>query len=518
VTPVRASRPVRARAAAALIAAVLGAACSRGPATDRLAIALPAGPFTITPAAAGEEFSISILSNVYESIVDLGPDLVLRPGLAASWQTPDDSTWVFALRPGARWHDGEPVRAAQVIESLARTREDAGSRMRVELAVVERMEAPDDHTVVVHTSEPLGHLANRLANVRIWRPGAHPSDPALGSGPYRVRAWTPGGDTTLQAFDGYDGGRPSLREVVFRAVPEAAQRMRLLRAGEVQLVVDAPPDEMAALSEDERLMAVSRKGARVVFLAVDCARARTPYVDDPRNPFADLRVREALSLAVDREALVRGPLRRLAATVDQLVGPEVFGFNDALRPFPHDPERARALLAEAGWTQGFAVDLDYPSGKYRGAELVAADLARQLAPVGIRLRPRPQPPEEFFGRMRRRDTSLYLLGWIGTSGDAGPSYEYLLRTATGGFGHDNGGGYSNPELDRLVEEARHLGPVDRLPLLRRVAEIVYHDKPVIPLYRAADVYALDRGLEFTPRLDRRLLAAEIHWRRADLAR
>lgn len=506
------------RAAAALLAAALCAACSRAPATDRLVIALPAGPFTITPAAAGEEFSISILSNVYESIVDLGPDLVLRPGLAESWQTPDDNTWVFALRRGARWHDGEPVRAAQVVESLERTRQDPGSRMRVELAVVARLEAPDDRTVVVRTSEALGHLANRLANVRIWRPGAHPSDPALGSGPYRVRAWTPGGDTTLQAFDGYDGGRPGLREVVFRAVPEAAQRMRLLRAGDVQLVVDAPPDEMAALAEDERLTAVSRKGARVVFLAVDCAREKTPYVDGPRNPFADLRVRDALSLAVDREALVRGPLRRLAATVDQVVGPEVFGFHDALRPVPHDPERARALLAEAGWTDGFAVDLDYPIGKYRGAELVAAELVRQLAPVGIRLRPRPQAPEEFFGRLGRRDTSLYLLGWIGTSGDAGPSYEYLLRTTRGGFGHDNAGGYSNPELDRLVEQARHLGPADRLPLLRRVAEIVYHDKPVIPLYRAADVYALDRRLEFTPRLDRRLLAAEIRWRHADLAR
>jgi peptide/nickel transport system substrate-binding protein len=500
-----------ARVAAALLAVALGAACNGEPDTERLAVAVPAGPFTIMPAAAGEEFAISILSNVYESIVDLGPDLVLRPGLAQSWQTPDDHTWVFALRRGARWHDGEAVRAVQVIESLERTRQDPGSRMRVELAVVERMEAPDEHTVVVRTSRPLGHLANRLANVRIWRPGARPADPALGSGPYRVRAWTPGGDTTLQSVDGYDG-RSGLREVVFRAVPEAAQRMRLLRAGDVQLVVDAPPDEMAALEVDPRLTVASRKGARVVFLAVDCARERTPYVDAQRNPFADLRVRDALSLAVDREALVRGPLRRLASTVDQVVGPEVFGYHDGLRPAPHDPERARALLAEAGWAEGFAVALDYPSGKYRGAELVAGELARQLAPVGIRLRPRPQPPEEFFDRLRRRDTSLYLLGWIGTSGDAGPSYEYLLRTAEGGFGHDNGGGYSNPELDRLVEQARHLGAVDRLPLLRRVAEIVHRDKPVIPLYRPTDVYALDRRLEFNPRLDRRVIAAEIRWR------
>ncbi len=503
---------MRARASAALLAAAPGTTCGRAPTTDRLVVAVPAGPFTIDPAAAAEEFSISILSNVYESIVDLGPDLVLRPGLAESWQTPDDHTWTFALRPGARWHDGEPVRAADVIASLERTREDPGSRMRAELAAVLRMEAPDDHTVVVHTSEAVGHLANRLANVRIWRPGTRGADPPLGSGPYRVRAWTPGGDTTLQAFDAYDGGRPRLREVVFRAVPEAAQRMRLLRAGDVQLVVDAPPDEMAALEEDRRLTVASRKGARVVFLAVDCARERTPYVDSPRNPFADLRVRNALSLAVDREALVRGPLRRLASPIDQVVGPEVFGYHDGLSPPAHDPARARALLAEAGFADGFAVDLDYPIGKYRGAELVAADLARQLAPLGIRLRPRPQPPEEFFRRQRSRDTSLYLLGWIGTSGDAGPSYEYLLRTPDGAFGHDNGGGYSNPELDRLVERARHLGPVDRLPLLRRVAELVARDRPVIPLYRPTDVYALDRRLECTPRLDRRVVAAEIRWR------
>jgi peptide/nickel transport system substrate-binding protein len=512
VSPVPASRPVHARAAVGVLALAIGMGCAREPAVDRLEIALPAGPFTIAPGAAGEEFSISILSNVYESIVDLGPDLVLRPGLAESWQTPDDSTWVFALRPGARWHDGEPVRASQVIESLERTRHSAGSRRRIELAAVERMEAPDDHTMVVHTSEPHGHLANRLANVSIWRPGARPEDPALGTGPYRVRAWTPGGDTTLQAFDGFEGGHPTLREVLFRAVPEAAQRMRLLRAGDVQLVVDAPPDEMGALAEDRRLMAVSRKGARVVFLAVDCARAQTPYVDAPRNPFADLRVRTALALALDRDALVRGPLRRLASTVDQLVGPEVFGYHDGLPAVRHEPERARALLAEAGWPDGFAVDLDFPTGKYRGAELVTAEMARQLLPVGIRLRPRAQEPEVFFARLERRDTSLYLLGWIGTSGDAGPTYEYLLHTATAGFGRENAGGYSNPELDRLVEQARHLGPVDRLPLLRRVAEIVHRDQPVVPLYRAADVYALDRRLEFAPRLDRRIRAAEIRWR------
>jgi peptide/nickel transport system substrate-binding protein len=228
-------------------------------------------------------------------------------------------------------------------------------------------------------------------------------------------------------------------------------------------------------------------------------------------------VREALSLAVDREALVRGPLRRLAATVDQLVGPEVFGFTT--RCGRSRTTRARAgALAEAGWTQGFAVDPRLPE---RQVPRGGAGRSRARATARSRRHPPASAPAAARGVLRapeRRDTSLYLLGWIGTSGDAGPSYEYLLRTATGGFGHDNGGGYSNPELDRLVEEARHLGPVDRLPLLRRVAEIVYHDKPVIPLYRAADVYALDRGLEFTPRLDRRLLAAEIHWRRADLAR
>lgn len=502
--------PLRCACVAGLL---LGAgACTTEPASERLVVALPAGPFTIAPAAAAEEFSISVLSNVYESIVDLDADLVLRPGLAESWQTPDDTTWVFRLRPGARWHDGEPVRAAQVVESLERTRADPRSRRRTELGPDDRLETPDDHTVVVRTREPLGYLANRLANVPIWRPGARPEDSALGSGPYRVRAWTPGGDTTLQAFDGGDGPHASVREVVFRAVPEAAQRMRLLRAGEVHLVVDAPPDEMDALADDPRLLGVSRKGARVMFLAVDCARAVTPFVAAPRNPFADVRVRTALSLAVDRQALVRGPLRLLASPVGQLVGPEVFGYHDALPPAPHQPERARELLAEAGFPDGFSVDLDYPRGKYRGAEVVTAELSRQLAPVGIRMRPRAQSPEEFFARLDRHDTSAYLLGWIGTSGDAGPTYEYLLRTADGTFGRDNAGGYSNPELDRLVDEARHLGAADRLPKLRRVAEIVDRDKPVVPLYRAADVYALDRRLEFTPRLDRRVLAAEIRWR------
>lgn len=498
------------RAAVGILALVFATACARPAPRDRLLIALPSGPLTLLPHASNEEFTNSVLANVYEPLVDLDAGLGLRPGLARAWHTPDDLTWVFELRPHVRWHDGQRLRASQVAESLERARSDPESRRRAEMTAVAAIDAPDDATIRIRTRIPLGPLPNRLTNVPVWtRPGNQ--GPAQGTGPYRIRNWTPGGDTILEAFDGYDRARPPWREVVFRAVADANERVQLLRAGQVDLVLDAPPEGIAALEGDPRARSAAVKGLRTIFLVMDCARPRTPYVDAGRNPFVDRRVRKALALAVDREALVRGPLRGHAEIVDQIVGPEVSAHRAPAR-HPHDLAAARALLAEAGWHRGFTADLHFPTGKYRGIDEVAQALADQLAPLGVRLRPRPSAPEAFVSQVERRDTSLYLLGSLNVSGDAGLSYEYLLHTQRDGFGKDNGGGYSKPDVDRLLQEATRLAPSRRWQLLAAVADAVHDDVPVVPLYRQTDLYAVATGLEFTPRIDRRIRAADMAWK------
>jgi peptide/nickel transport system substrate-binding protein len=371
------------------------------------------------------------------------------------------------------------------------------------------MDAPDDLTVRIRMKMPLGPLPNRLTNVPVWR-RSDSQGPAQGTGPYRVRSWTPTGDTVLEAVPGYDREQGPWREVVFRAIPDDKERLRLLRAGEVDLIVDAPLGEVGSLDNDPQSRSARVNGLRTLFLGMDCARPQTPHVDGGRNPFADKRVRKALALAVDREALVRGPLFGHAQLADQIVPLEVSGAPTA-GAHAYDLAAARLLLNDAGWSNGFAADLDFPTGKYRAIDDVAQALVRQLASLGIRLRPQAWTPERFLEKVEHRDTSLYLLGSLNLSGDTGLSYEYLLHTAGVDHGKDNASGYSNPRLDTLLARASRLAPLDRAETLASVAVLIHEDVPVVPLYRQEDLYAHARALSFTPRVDRRLRVVEMRW-------
>lgn len=503
----------RVRSALFIVAVLLLPVCRRDPGPSRLVVAYPSGPITLLPhASTNEEFTTSIFGNVFETLVGLDENLGLRPGLAESWHNPDDLTWVFRLRRGARLHDGRLLEGRHVVESLERARSDPESTCQAELTAVAGIEAPDPDTVVIKTRFPFAPLPNRLTNVPIWAK-ALSGGPPVGTGPYRIHTWTIHGDTVLEAFDQHHGGAPSLRIVEFKVVPDTLERLRLLREGKVNLIVDVPPEQIAALQAEPTLRTVARQGLRVMFLAMDCARSKSSYLSIPENPFRDARVRRAVALAIDRGALVKGPLGGHATVVDQVIAPEVFGYHASLPERPFDPAEARRLLREAGHGNGFDVDLDFMPGKYQAIEAIVAHVAANLAELRIRIRPRPYPPSVFLDRIERRDTAFYILGWISNSGDAELTYEYLLHTPGGGFGLENGGGYSSPPVDRFLElAAGRLRPEERRPFLRQVAETILTDAPVIPLYRQTDLYALSKDVEFTPRLDRRIRAARIRWR------
>ncbi len=500
------SRPL----AALVIAAALAPACSRpAPPPSRLAIAFPRGLPSLDLYDPGHEsVSSSILANVYEALVELGPDLTPRPGLAVSWHSPDPLTWVFQMRPGVRFHDGRPLTSGDVVAALERSRRDGWTRGELEPVV--QVEARGAEEVVFRTREPFEGLLARLTYVLIDG-GAVPGGVAPGTGPYRIRSWRPGGPLLLEAFEGYWGGAPPIREVEFREVPEAAARARAVESGEVQLASDVSPDDMARLASRPGLRTVGRPGLRLVFLALDCARKRSPHVAPAGNPLRDPRVREALDLAFDREALAAGPWRGYAEPAWQLPAPGDTGF-DATLPAPrHDPARARRLLAEAGHPRGFELTVDTMQGV---GEPVFGALAAQAAEAGIRLRLRSAAPREFLERVEARDVSAYLLRWTGESGTAQDSYASLLHTRRGELGYMNGGGWSEPRFDALLERVAGLRAHEkRAPLLLEATRLVAQERPILPLYRLHDLFAFSDRLEFDPRRQRTVRVAELRFRR-----
>lgn len=499
------SRPL----AALLLAAALGTACSRpAPPPARLVIAYPRGLPSLDLFDPGHEsVSSSILANVYESLVELGPDLTPRPGLASSWHSPDPLTWVFQLRTGVRFHDGRPLTSADVVAALERGRRDGWTRG--ELEPVAQVETRGADGVVFRTREPFEGLLSRLTYVFIDG-GAAPGGIAPGTGPYRIRSWRPGGPLLLEAFEGHRDGPPPIREVEFRELPEATARARALERGEAQLVSDVAPDDMARLAALPGLRAVGRPGVRVVFLALDCARERSPHVSPPGNPLRDPRVREALDLALDRAALTAGPWRGFAEPAWQLPAPGDTGY-DAQLPAPrHDPAEARRLLAAAGQAQGFELTVDAMQGV---GEPVFEALAAQTAAVGIRLRPRVSAPGPFLARVEARDSSAYLLRWTNDRGSVQDSYASLLHTTRDSLGYMNGGGWSDARFDGLLKRVSGLRAHEkRAPLLVEATRLVARERPLLPLYRLHDLFAFSDRLEFDPRGQRRLRVAQLRFK------
>jgi peptide/nickel transport system substrate-binding protein len=493
------------RLGATLGTALFLCACA---AESRVVVGLPSGPAAALPYGSVEEFTNSILSNVYETLVELDAGLGMHAGVAETWYTPDDHTWIFRLRENVMLHDGRMLDAHMAAASIRRARDDPSSKRRSELAAVSAIEVRDARTLVLRTDQPLASLPARLVSIPIAV--ATENGDWVGSGAYRIHRWAEGGDVALQAFPQHRRGAPAIRELEFRVVPAVQERVRQIRAGELDLTFDLPPSEIARLADVPSVRTLTARGLRVVFLGLRCA----PLLPSgERNPLHDVRVRTAIALAIDRHSLVAGPLGGAGEVIGQIIAPGVVGHADSLPPPGFSPQAARRLLAEAGFN-GFSLDLDYMPAKYRAMDAVVKALAADLLPLGIRVRPRAWEPAAFFERLERREPASYLLGWMSTNGDAGLTYEYLLHTPGAGKGVGNGGSCSDGEVDeRLDAASKIMSAQEREPALGSIAARVQATWPVVPLYAQNELYAMAADLEFQPRLDRRIRGRDLRWRR-----
>jgi peptide/nickel transport system substrate-binding protein len=502
------SRPC-ARRAAAVAALWLCAGC--GERFERVVVAYPDIPSDLHPHRGGSEYAQSIGANVYEALTARDAELSVGQRLARSWRTPDERTWVVELEEGVRFHDGTELVAEHVSRSIEAARSDPRSFYHDAVDVIETVAVHGSRTIVFETRRPVADLPSRLSYVAICTENPA-GGPPLGTGPYRVVEFEPGSRVRLGRFPSYHGEAPRVASLEFAAIADAGSRLHALRDGSVDLVPSrgVPLQQLEAAAEDPDLVVSSRLGVRIYFLVMDVSRPENPDAAGGKgNPFLDTRVRRALTLAVDRGALARHPDVRGEA-IDQLAVPGAFGYHRGLAAPRHDPEAARRLLAEAGYPDGFEVALDIAAD----SQEVLASLEGDLGGVGIRILPRLQRIADLLERVRRRDTALAMVSWIATAADLGASAEYLLHTPTQSYGRYNGGSWSNPEADALIEaSAAAFDPARRAGLLLRLAEIVAEEAPVVPLIRNRDSYALRRGLQFVPRLDRRILGAELRWER-----
>lgn len=472
-------------------------------------VAFQNAPSTLDPHLHNETVAWSLLSNFYDALVGFTPEMKVEPALASSWEQLDSNHTRFHLRAGVSFHDGSPLSADDVVASFERARTHPRSRIRHHLAGIVAVRA-EAGAVVVETSDPSPTLLNRLAFVFVVPRGEAARDEItapIGTGPYRVVERARDGSVRAEAFAGWQG-RPALPRVTFTFVEDEGERIHAFLRGEIDVAAAFPEVEARAAAERPGLRTEAQPQLQVRWLQVNPEAASGPA----RRALADPRVRRAMLAALDRQRLANTVFRGYATVASQYVHPVAFGYDAGLRPAPFDLALARRLMGEAGFAEGFAVELAHGMGSPGFIEAIVEDLGR----IGIRVTARPMTFPEVMRRAKAGELPLASFGRSCTTADASEVFDAAFRTPdpARGLGEENYGAYSDPEVDRLLEAAAvELDAARRLLLLQQAQRRVLEAAPVLPLIERWGLMGVSARVQVTPRYDGWLRVAGFTFRR-----
>ena len=473
---------------------------------------------SLDPYYHNETATSSVLSNIFDTLIRFDADYQLVPGLATSWKALDDTTWEVKLRKGVTFHNGDPFTADDVIYSFDRVKNWDRSGFKGKVTAVESFEKKDDYTVVFHTKGPYPLFPRKVTYIRILdKKFAADKTPeqlgtqAIGTGPYSVVKWIKGASLTLAANKNYWAGTPKFDKVIFKTLSNDSTRVAAILSNEVDLINRVPVKDINRIKGSKNF--IMKPGLRLIYLQMDHQREDSPYVTGKINPFRDVRVRQALNYAINKEELMRYAFNGFAVPASQFQPEVVFGYDDSIKRAAYDPEKAKKLLAEAGYPDGFEVIMDAPNNRYINDEQIAQAIAADLAKVKITVKVNAMPKSAYFPKVNSADSSFNLLGWSNSDGDASSFLDACVHTfdQDKGYGRYNGGRYSNAEVDRLIEESDvMIDQVERLKLMEKAQKIaLVDDQNIIPLHYQVDLYAYNDKITFKPRVDSHLYVFEM---------
>ncbi len=471
-----------------------------------------------------------LTSYVFEPLMRFDSKFHPEPALAVSWKAIDEKTWEIKLRQGVTFHDGSPFTADDVVFSFARVPTLLLSPSSFVYAVkpIVQTEVVDPYTLRLHTATPVPLMPYNLTGVAIVskKHGAgmntasfNSLQSAIGTGPYRVTAFTLGDQATFQRNDTWWDTEPYWTTVNYRLIADNAARIATLRTGEADIIDQVPTTDVASLKANPKISVIAMPGQRLIYLAPDASRMVTPYATDlagkplEANPLRDPRVRRALSLAINRAGLKDRVMDGYAAPTGQLMPEGLSGYEPAIPVDPYDPERAKKLLTEAGYPLGFGLTLHGPNNRYVNDSKVVEAIAQMWTRIGVKTQVEVMPAASFFSRALHGDFSIRLTGWASDTGEASSDLTELVASSD----PDKGRGavfmpdkYSNPKVDTIIEQA--LATIDqekRESLYREAERLAMPDMPIIPLYHQVNVWAVRKGLAFHVRMQERTNAWDI---------
>ena len=483
---------IAACAAAALLAML--PSCAGAQPQGELRVAIPWTPENLDPTMNLSSIRAMVGVTMFDSLVGRDADNRIVPQLAESWRLVDDTTWQLKLRRRVVFHDGEPFNAEAVRFTFQRVLDpEQKSPNRANMAEIARVDVIDDYTVNLVTRQPYAPLINRLLDFPMVPPryAAEKGNQGMalrpvGTGPYRFVELVKDDRLVVEAFDRHWRGAPRIRRVVYKPIPEPFTRAAALRNNEVDLITTIPPNLARELEGVGGIRAQRVPSSWIIYLGLNAFK----------KPLSDVRVRQTLNYATDVDAIVKNVLEGNGRRLEGPLTPQMFGYDASVKGYPHDPARARKLLAEAGYPDGLEITLESPAGRYQGDKEIAEALGGQWQKAGFR--PRVQVAEwgAYFKRyLGKQFQDAYLLGLGGPMQDADELYNLVSSKGRGLY-------YKNERVDALFDLGR--GTMDmakRRHVYRDLARAMVEDATWVFLLQQVDIYASRDRLSWTPRPD-----------------
>lgn len=501
-------------AALALLMGVPAAAMA-----EDLSIGMSTTPTTLDPHEDSNAPNNAVGRHIWDALVNLTATSANEPDLAESWEMVDETTWRFKLRQGVTFHDGSEFNADDVVASITRARDKPSQAFASYTRNIASVTAVDPYTVEIKTETPDPMLLNSVGRLRIISADCAAATVqefdsgkcAVGTGPFVFKSFTPGDRVELARNENYYAGPSEWENVTLRFLPDDGARLASLLSQELDIIETLPADGMARVEGNDQLQVINGLSNRLVYMGVDVAREPSPFVTgtDGKNPLKDERVRRAMLMAINRDLIVERVMQKNGTVADQFVAEGYLGFSPAIKRVAYDPEGAKALLAEAGYPNGFGLTLHGPAGRYVKDSEVLQAVGQMLARVGIQASVEVMPWSMFSERSTNRDFSMYLSSWGVNSGEVSNPAISLIETrdADKGTGRYNSGGVSDPEIDALLDQVATLvDETARKPVLEQISDLTFDRLWILPLHFENVVLGARTGLTYEPRGDKYTLA------------
>jgi len=457
--------------------------------------------------------TMSINSNIFNSLVEFNDDLRLFPSLANYWLNINDVTWRFFLREDVKFHNGYNFTAKDVKYTIESIMNDSSNDLFTLLISIKKVTIIDNYTVDIITKYPNPILLNNLVDIYIvsmkYQQETDQKWP-IGTGAYKLDEHVEGKYIKLKRFDDYWGEKSDIKEVLFQIITDIEYKKDALIDGIIDIsCVD--PNYYDEIIEIPDLILKTISTPTVFYLGFDLREYNSSGFGEEKNPISDVRVRKAIYSSIDINSLINEELNGFADPASQFVSPYIFGYNPKIKRLPYDLEYAKKLMKESGFEKGFNITFDCWNST--NTIKLCENIANQLSKININVKVNPLEIEQYYSKIPNRNSSFFIIGWMAATLDSGEIFDFLIRTydKENGIGMYNYGYYSNQEVDEIGKQvSSSMEPSERQRLIQQGFKIAMDEVAIIPLYSPQINYAYSNFINWNPRPDMHLKIEEIN--------